>query len=155
MPRQVVLDTNLALLLIVGLTNRNYIAKHGRLAAYRVDDYDLLSLLIESYAGIVFCPNVLTETSNLLGQIKEPIRRELYETFATVVELPAVVEKYVGSRDVVRDRPFQRLGLTDAVLLTLSESDGVLLTADLALYLEAKRAGRDAFNYNHIRDQMY
>lgn len=152
MPRKVVLDTNLALLLVVGLTNPAYIAKHKRLAAYRQEDFWLLGTLLDSYAGIVFCPNVLSETSNLLRHVKEPIRGELSAEFASVVRAATVSETYVPSAGVVAHDAFHRLGLTDAVLLTLTESDSVLLTADLALYLAVLSAGRDAVNYNHVRD---
>ncbi|HEY9011175.1 MAG TPA: hypothetical protein VIN06_09160 [Devosia sp.] len=155
MPKRVVLDTNLALLLVVGLTDRTYISRHKRLAAYRVEDFELLGMLIESHGGIVFCPNVLSETSNLLRHIHEPIRSELSGTLERVVRSTAVAEEYVASAQAVTHGIFHRLGLTDAVLFTLTEFDAVLLTADLSLYLEVLSAGREAVNYNHVRDRTF
>ena len=40
--RRVALDTNVFLLLLVGLANREAIARHKRLAAYDADSYDML-----------------------------------------------------------------------------------------------------------------
>jgi len=49
---------------------------------------------------------------------------------------------------------YDQLGLTDAVLLTLSENKCTILTVDLDLYLAALRKRLTAINYNHVRDQM-
>lgn len=65
MPRQLLVDTNLTLLLVVGLTDREYIARHKRLAAYRVADFEALGATLRASSEMVFCPNVWTETSNL------------------------------------------------------------------------------------------
>ncbi len=47
-----------------------------------------------------------------------------------------------------------RLGLTDAVLLCLAKSKGVLLTADLDLYLAATQASYEATNFNHLLETV-
>ncbi len=47
---------------------------------------------------------------------------------------------------------FKRLGLTDTALLMISE-ETALLTADLHLYLTVLHAGRNAVNFNHLREQ--
>ena len=60
----IVLDANLLLLLVVGLTSRAYISKHKRLQGYEELDFDLLICLIGS-ANVIVTPNTLTETSNL------------------------------------------------------------------------------------------
>jgi hypothetical protein len=54
-----------------------------------------------------------------------------------------------GSSDAAEDPIFLRLGLTDSVLLQEAFSTHVLLTADLDLYLEAARRGRNAINFTH------
>lgn len=148
--RLLLLDTNLLILFVVGLTNRSYIAKHKRLQAYDVEDFKIVSGLIEDSLGLLFVPNVLTEASNLLRQIKDPIRSEIGKIFGDIVG--RVNEQYLPSVDVVVTPNFARLGLTDAVLIKLAESGGDLLSDDLDLYLAAHALGLNAVNYNQIRD---
>lgn len=57
----VILDTNLLVLLVVGMTNRAFIGKHKRTRAYTEEDYDLLCLLLEQYQQIITTPSILTE----------------------------------------------------------------------------------------------
>jgi len=47
---------------------------------------------------------------------------------------------------------FQRLGLTDAVILSMELSSAPLLTVDLDLTLAAMHAGRETINYNWYRE---
>ena len=149
MPRQLLVDTNLTLLLVVGLTDREYIAKHKRLAAYRVADFEALEAILRASSGMVFCPNVWTETSNLARYIAEPMRTEIAVTLQRVAS--ADRERYVPTKTATERPEYERLGVTDAALLCLAESNARLLTDDLDLYLAALRAGFDAVNYNHLR----
>lgn len=145
------LDANLAVLFAVGLADRNYIAKHKNLSSYDTTDFDIVSGLIAKSSGIVFTPNVLTETSNLVRQIGNPIKEHVSQSLANIVNKST--EQYIESRTAVEHLNYVRLGLTDAVLLTLQASGASLITADLALYLSAANAGFNSINYNHLREQ--
>lgn len=147
-----VLDTNLLVLLIVGSTRRDLIGRHKRLKAFTVEDFDLLSRLIAVAPQVIVTPNTLTETSNLIGQIEDPARTQIRETFRQVVG--ATEEEYVPSRDAVSARHFLRLGLTDAGLLQLMSGARSLLTTDFDLYLSAVQLGAAAVNFNHLRQQF-
>lgn len=149
----VILDANLLVLLVVGLTAREYIAKHKRLQAYTVADFDLLTRQISGFTKVVVTPNTLTEASNLAAQIREPARSAILETFRRFLQLPTSDEQYIESRKASAEEMFIRLGLTDSVLLDVSSATAtVLLTADLDLYLAAKSAGREALNFHHLRE---
>jgi hypothetical protein len=53
------------------------------------------------------------------------------------------------------ERPeYNRLGLTDAVLLTVSAEGATLLTDDLDLHLAALNAGLSSINFNELRDDQ-
>jgi hypothetical protein len=144
----VIIDTQLLLLFVVGMTKRSYIAKHKRLHAYSEADFDLLKEQIAPYNAIVVTPNTLTETSNLLGQIQEPMRSEVFAVFGAIIQ--QADERYVESRALCEDRTFVRLGLTDAALLDLAGDHEILLTADLDLYLAGAKNG--AVNFTHLRE---
>ncbi len=66
MARKLLLDANLTILFAVGATRRDYIGLHKRLRSYDATDFDILQDLIAASAGVVFSPNVLSETSNLV-----------------------------------------------------------------------------------------
>jgi hypothetical protein len=100
---------------------------------------------------VVVTPNALTETSNLLGHIGEPIRAELYKTFRDM--LKGLQELYFESETATARIEFVRLGLADAVFLEAIGDDRVLLTADFDLYWAAVNDGLNAINFNHIREE--
>ncbi|HXW70360.1 MAG TPA: PIN domain-containing protein [Methylocella sp.] len=148
---KIVLDTNLLVLLIVGLVCRGYIGKHKRLRDFSEEDFDLLRSFLAPASVIQLTPNTLTETSNLLSQINEPIRSQLFSKFRDLIgQFP---ESYIESRLGARQAEFARLGLTDSVLLMLSQDSSlILLTVDLDLYLAAVKRGLRAENFNHHRE---
>lgn len=154
MPEKILLDSNLALLLVVGLTDRSFVGRHKRLTVYSEEDFDHLVSILDQSSKIEFCPNVWSETSNLVRYAPMGIRAAVSRTLASLIE--TVTENYVESREASKRSEFSALGLTDSVLLYLAERGGTLLTADLDLYLAAQRAGyRTAVNFNHLREARY
>jgi hypothetical protein len=141
-------DANLLVLLVVGLASPEYIARHKRLRAFGAEDFDLLRNLLAAARRVIVTPNVVTEASNLAGQIAEPARARIFAALRTVLE--HTQEVYVESRKAAVLGVFPRLGIADAVTLDLLGNDMTLVTSDLDLYLEAARQGRDAVNFNHF-----
>ena len=147
------IDANLLLLLIVGLTSRSYIAKHAKLKAYSAAAFDLLCEHLPSEALILVTPNVLTEASNLLAyDTVDPRKTELFTVFRHFID--KATEEHVDSRIAAADPGFARLGLTDTGILALKNAAVTLLTADVALYVEASRKGMNAINFNHLRERF-
>lgn len=145
----IVLDSNLLILMAVGNTSRRYIGKHKRVRAYSESDFDLLLGLIAPFPKIIVTPNTLTEASNLVGQVGEPVRSQIFQTLRAMIA--ATDELYVPSSQAAERDEFCRLGLTDSVLLEVLSGSCTLLTADLDLYLTASRRGFKVMNFNHLR----
>lgn len=148
------LDSNLALLLVVGQVDRRLIDGHKRLGSFTARDFDILIGMVASTDKIVTTPNVLTEVSNLASfGIVEPARTEITRSLKHLVE--KFDERYVPSGEVtVAFAPeFARLGLTDAVWLSCLGKTTTLVTADLDLYLASLSRGLTALNFNHLRDR--
>jgi hypothetical protein len=145
-----VIDTNLLVLFIVGTTNRNLVTRHRRLKAFSPDDFDLLLRLVASSRQVFVTPNTLTETSNLLGYLDEPARTQVFETFRALIQ--STSEEYLESRTACSAKEFLRLGITDSVLLEITGKSRVLLTTDLDLYLSALSRGLNAYNFNHLKE---
>ena len=153
MATKLILDACLSILFVVGLTKRDYICKHKRLQGYDEVDFDNVSQIIAQSDGVIFTPNVLSETSNIIRYgVNDPLRSELAIKLGVIIS--NADERVIESRDAVRRREYVRLGLTDAVLLELLARCGAtLLTIDLDLYLAASNAGLNTVNYNHIKEQ--
>ena len=148
----VAVDSNLLLLLVVGMTSRDYVGKHKRLKEFTVDDFDLLQEQLSVATEIVVTPNTLTETSNLIDHIADPARTKIYETLRSLVKSPGAKEIYVASVGAVENSELPRLGLTDCVLLDACSTGTPLITVDLRLFLAAISRGDKALNFNHLRD---
>lgn len=146
----ILLDTNLLILFIVGTASRKYISMHKKLTEFTVEDYDTLVKLISCAPEVLFTPNTLTETSNLLGYIKEPARSEIYKVLQCTIATSQ--ETYIQSRTAAKHNDFIRLGLTDTVLVEASSKEIAVLTTDFNLYQAAITKGTPAINFNHLRD---
>jgi len=145
----VLLDSNLLVLFVAGMSSREYIGRHRRLRDYSEEDFDLLVEFIRPMSALVVTPNILTETSNLLSGIAEPARSHIADTFRQI--MGSMDERFVQSTRAVEQREFPRLWLTDAAVLTELANSHVLLTADLDLYLAASQRRYSAVNFNHLR----
>ena len=145
------LDANLFVLLVVGSVDRDLIEKHRRLSAYTAEDYEILIKLLGRVERVYVTPNTLTETSNLLGQHREPERSLLFEKLRFIIQQSKEVT--VASVKASSNSEFNRLGLTDAALLEAVSPETPLVTVDLNLYLAANASGREAaLNFSHYRN---
>lgn len=148
-PRDVVIDTQLLVLLVVGLTSVDYVARHKRLRAYTRADLDLLAHAIRGPRRLLVTSGVLAETSNLLRQVNEPALTRIMSAFRKLIG--RADEHHVAARQSSERPEFVRLGLTDTGLLDADDDGSVLLTDDGKLYTAAQDAGRRAVNFNHLR----
>ena len=124
---------------------------HKRLSAFQTEDYGLLCDYLTSFDGLLLTPNILTEAANLVVQIKEPARKALRRTLSRIAH--SFPETYIASRTASSQPEYQRLGLTDAGVLSVLTADTLLLTTDFALWIAAGVRGCSATNFNHVRDQ--
>lgn len=142
-------DTNLLLLYLVGKSDPRIIPRFTRTQKYTLDDFQVLSKLIETgFRSLVTTPNVLTEISNLATKLTEGERRAFFDQMKHHIAI--LKETYCPSRIAAEDRNYRTFGLTDATILSGS-SDVLVLTDDLPLYQLLSSRGRDVVNFTHIR----
>ena len=145
------IDANLLLLLVVGGVSRAAITRHRRLREYTPEDFRILINLIDQVPRVLVTPNTLTETSNLLGQHREPERSIFFDRLRFLIE--QTDEIVVASVDASTNERFTRLGLTDAALLEVASEETPVVTVDLGLYLAASSVAADsAINFTHLRN---
>ena len=151
MSKNIIIDSNLLLLWVVGQASPRYIGTRKNLSAYSISDFDLLTDIIGCFSSILLTPNTLSETSNLLDRTKNASeRRSILQVFRSVVG--SNTELYVRSAEVCERKEFAALGLTDTTLLSLCSKETTLVTSDLDLYLAAARNAFDVINFNHHRE---
>jgi hypothetical protein len=146
----VLLDTNLLVLLVVGNASRAYVRSHKRLGAYDERSYDILVRLLSGADALVVTPNILTETSNLLGRKDDEAGLRIVATFRAFIGL--ATEAVAASEKAAQRAEFARLGLADAAALDVLDDRTILLTDDFPLYDAATRAGRQAQLFAHHRE---
>ncbi len=150
MSKQLTIDTNLLVLLIVGLTSTAFIERHKRTRIYTKEDFELLSEMLSGVSSLVVTPHVLSETSNLLRQYSEPGKSLISAVMQRLIDTS--IETFVPSSVAASRAEYFRLGLTDAAMIELQSSGIALLTDDLDLYVASVTAGFEAINFSHARD---
>ena len=147
---QLLIDTNLLILCLVGRMNRRRIANFERTSSFDAGDYEILEMLIAQFQKAVTTPHILTEVSNLAGKLarKELLRiRELLSYW-----IGTTLEIFEPSSEVVADPAFKNFGLADAAISSLCNRGGILLlTADVPLYGALKNRGFEAISFKQIQ----
>ncbi len=147
--RGIIIDTNIFLLYLVGLVNRNRISKFKRTAQFIPEDYDLLLQIVDGFQKVVTTPNILTEVNSLANQLGEPERSQCLNTFTLLIS--QISEEYMESISVAKNEIFARFGLTDCGIMSLAKDKYLVLTDDLKLSLYLKAQGIDTINFNNLR----
>jgi len=143
------IDTNLLLLFFVGLHNRKSIQRFKRTRQFIPEDFDCLTSLIQLFKQVVTTPSVLTEASNLLGQLPEAIRFSVFQRFSLAIQ--RFQENFTPSRELAQERYFPKFGLTDAGIVHGAKGKFLVLTDDFRLAGYLERHGIDVVNFNHLR----
>jgi hypothetical protein len=98
---------------------------------------------------LVTTPNVMTETSNLAGQLSEPLRGKALAVLAEIIVKSE--ERHYPSATLVEEQVYVQLGLTDTAVARAAREQVAVLTDDLPLYGRLASSGADVFNFNHVR----
>jgi hypothetical protein len=149
----VVIDTQLLLLLWIGSFDRSLVGRFKRIQKYEESDFDLLLNLVARCPRLVTTPNVLTEVSNLAGQLPEEMAEEFRDEFRLAVK--KLDERLLKSEDIVEDAAFLRLGLADGTIINLARQKKLVITDDLPLYAQLMDEKLAAINFTHVRSSAY
>jgi len=146
----ILIDTNIFLLYLVGLVNRERIPRFKRTAQFIPEDYDLLLQIVNGFQKVITTPNIMTEVNSLANQLGEPERSQCLIIFANLIS--RITEEYMESHLVANQEMFSRFGLTDCGIMYLAKDKYLVLTDDLKLSLYLKALGIDTINFNNLRD---
>lgn len=144
------IDTNLLLVLLIGVLDPAQIERFKRTKDYGRKDFELLRAFVGNYDRLLTTPNILTEVSNFVGQLSEPLRRRAYITLKNLTD-STIEEQYWPTTELTQFPAFPMLGLADVSVFAAAESGVTILTADFPLYNRLTSAGLVAINYTHLR----
>lgn len=147
--RGILVDTNILLLYLIGSFDTSLISTFKRTLQFSIEDFQTLLYLLQPFDKLVTTPNILTEVSNLSGQLGEPVKTLYFQMLAE--RILVMDEQYIKSSDAVSEEEFIRKGLTDVGILSLSKDRFLVLTDDFSLSQYLQKKGVDAINFNHIR----
>jgi len=147
--RSALLDTNLIVLLIVGLAGKQFITTHKRTKDFIEEDYDLLVQTINNFDRLWITSHCLSEVSNLLKQTHEDFAKKLMLVFAQFAD--HMKESHISKSKIFENELVFRLGVADTGFVEKSRKVTCSFTTDLDLYLELCRLGRKVINFNHLR----
>lgn len=145
----VLIDTNILLVYFVGSVDPSLIPRFKRTATFAIEDYDTIAAILDFFAVRVTTPNILTEVSNLTGQLPELSKGDYFAAFVAGVTL--LDEQYIPSQIACANSEFRKFGLTDAGIAQLAKGSHLVFTDDLPLWAYLTNVGVDALNFNHIR----
>ena len=153
-PKGILIDANLLLLYLVGTYDISWVGdgRYNKLAKYTIEDYRILDRLKTLFHVTVTTPNVLTEVSNLVGDLPEAIKIACLSEFCSVLD--GFEELHVSSFNAARQAGFPLLGLTDAILTQLSIKY-LVVSDDSRLIARLNSAGLEGLNFNHLRQYLF
>jgi hypothetical protein len=150
--RGAILDTNLLVLLFVGVADQKLIAsfKRTRSLGFSIGDFELLQRVIRFLGGkITTTPHILAETSNYVFQLGKPSRSRVLEKAATMIE--GFSELYAAAIELTKRREFCTHGLTDTGIFDAARNGGLIVSVDFDLVAHANKSSLGAVNFNHLR----
>ncbi len=146
--RNLLLDSNLLLLLTIGSYNRGLIATFKRVGSYNLRDYELLERLVAGFRDLIATPHILTEVSNLANSLPLPLKAFWFDHFAA--RITRIEERYIPAVELAAMPEFSTFGITDAALSLLAKGT-LLVTADDRLCSHLQRRQLLAISFNQIR----
>jgi hypothetical protein len=147
--RSVLLDTNLLVLLVVGVYDKALIREHKRTKNFVPEDFDLLERELCGFEVIWITSHCLAEASNLLKQTDSSRVSGLLECLGQITK--NAKESHIHKRAVFGNNNAFRLGVADAGIIIKSKRVTCVLTVDFDLYAQISNIGRKVVNFNHLR----
>jgi predicted nucleic acid-binding protein len=146
---EVVIDTNLLLLLVVGAGSPQDIGRHKRLTpVFAIEQFELLRTLLAPFQRWVATPHVLTETDYFVRQSSGASGERSLAAFRTLIA-SGFIEMHQPAASIAMEPEFNRLGLADTGQILVAAKSRTLLTADAPLYAAALSRGAKALNFWH------
>jgi hypothetical protein len=153
--REILLDSNLLLVLLAGRFDSRLFGTFKRISGYSLEDYELLERLVKKFSVLFTTPHILTEVSNLANSLTEQWREDWLRNMAVFLSCqnckPLIDECWTPAKHLVLSLEFLAFGLTDASLAQLS-CNALIITDDFRLSGYLRRKGLPILNFRDLRN---
>ena len=150
----VIVDTNLLLLLLIGLYDPAYISQFKRTHEFTRDDFEILRGFLSKFERVLLTPHVLAEVSNFCFEIPENRLKFLIEK--TIATLRNLGETNVSKELILESEGYPKFGVTDASILLSAKSEGSLIfTKDRALAGYGEKIGLRTLHFDYLRSKAW
>lgn len=152
--KEVILDTNVFILYIVGQINPARISKHKRTSIYTKEHYAHLLSVVQGYDRLLICPNIATEVDNLLNNFSGEDRNTYLSVSRQVFKASA--EKYIETAAASDTYFYPEVGLTDAAVLSMARQCDLLISGDSRLCDHARSVNIPLFDFKaYVNETSY
>ena len=125
-----ILDTNLLILFMLGSYSPNDISTCNFTTLYNKDDFVFLESYLKIQSSICITPQVLAELSNQAFQIYHGIKRDEFLR-KLVDKLDTINEKYIELRYLLKETElFYKFGFTDLSIFELAKNNNYVVLTD-------------------------
>lgn len=149
------LDTNLFVLLVIGMIDKKGVTNNKRTSAYTQDDFEILLNFISQFSKIIVTPHIMAETSNLVDVFNKKLKAAPFLIIKNLIEQQNFNEIDIPSIEIINSPGFFQYGLTDSGLVEVASNKYLILTDDLKVANYAYARSADIINFNHIRDAVW
>ena len=144
---QLLLDSSLLLILVVGRLEPHRLGRDARLKAYTPADYELLRAYSAMFPTRVTTPHVLAEVSNHLDIINPSLLPALRTALS---DWSPLRESWTAATSLVAEHEYTAIGLTDTAILLAARPKTVVMTSDRRLWVALVKQGRNALHYSDV-----
>lgn len=148
------IDTNVLVLLVVGLAEPSRIPDFSRTRGYDPSDYAVLRRLLSGFRNAATTPHILSQASDLLrqsnawGVLAESLVAQLSKLYLVTDEIA------VPARNLAKARIYARFGLADAAVFDAARRGCTVLTDDLPLHNVLLSLGCTSVNFTEFRELL-
>ena len=147
----ILIDTNVLLVLLVGLVDQGLVGRFKRTESYTPEDFQLVLRLVQGFRRIITTPHILAELTNLSPTGRE--HRKAARYFGQLVAVLRRAYEHPVAKDVMLGSALlPRIGFTDLSIIEAAKNGHYLVLTDDWRASECARAqGCAVLNLNHLR----
>ncbi|MCG9229893.1 PIN domain-containing protein [Vibrio diabolicus] len=145
----VMLDTNLLVMYLIGLYDRELVPNFKRTEKYSTDQFDFLHYYVGEFSKLIVTPHVLAETWNFIEKLPQSDFNAFLDKVLPNIDL--FEEEHINKSILIKAEGFNLIGITDmAVIKAAKATSCLVITDDLRAYKQFYDNGVDSINMNHL-----
>jgi len=149
----ILFDTEILLVICVGIFDPQRISKFKKTTAYNLDDFNMLKRVADRYK-LYISPQILAELSNHSDRLDDNLISEYYRPVKEFIRTH--FEVYIPKDELLDEECLPKLGFADTSMLKIClDKKCVLFTADWKLTDKCRHYDIKVFNFKEYRESIW